>query len=67
MPRYGTFGQRVKAKAKKIAGLDDDSVPRSISVKEYFQENNGDFRQGVSDQQPSLGQLARLSLLVADS
>ncbi|CAK9785646.1 sulfate permease [Cutaneotrichosporon oleaginosum] len=54
MPAYGTFGRRVKAKAKKIAGLDDDTVPRSISVTEYFQENKRDWPQAALEYVKSL-------------
>lgn len=54
MVAYGTFSKKVKARARKLAGLDDDSVPRSISVKEYFQDNKRDVPKAVSCFQPSL-------------
>lgn len=48
MPAYGTFSKKVKARARKLAGFDDESVPRSISVKEYFQDNKRDVPKAVS-------------------
>lgn len=47
MAAYGTFSERVKERAKKFVGIDDDA-PRSVSVKEYFQENKQDVPKAVS-------------------
>jgi hypothetical protein len=46
-PSYGTFGSKLKAKAKAYAGFDDET-PSSVTIKDWFSEHKTAVRPTVS-------------------